>query len=169
MFFIGRINILPRSVAELIAAGEVVDRPSAIVKELVENAIDAGADRITVELKNGGVSYIRVTDNGIGMSREDVATAFIRHATSKIADADDLNAIATLGFRGEALPSIAAVSRVKVTTRTADDPLGCSFYIDGSGETRIEDAGCAVGTSVEVSELFYNTPARMKFLKKDVT
>ncbi|MBP1557784.1 MAG: ATP-binding protein, partial [Oscillospiraceae bacterium] len=118
----GRINILPRSVAELIAAGEVVDRPSAIVKELVENAIDAGADRITVELKNGGVSYIRVTDNGIGMSREDVATAFIRHATSKISDADDLNGIATLGFRGEALPSIAAVSRVKVTTRTADDP-----------------------------------------------
>lgn len=165
----GKINILPSSVAELIAAGEVVDRPSAIVKELVENAVDAGADRITIELKNGGIGYIRVTDNGCGMSREDVATAFIRHATSKITSADDLNSIATLGFRGEALPSIAAVSCVKVTTRTADNPLGCCFFIDGSGESRIEDAGCPVGTSIEVSDLFYNTPARMKFLKKDST
>lgn len=165
----GKINILPKSVAELIAAGEVVDRPSAIVKELVENAIDAGADRITVELKNGGVSYIRVTDNGCGISRDEVATAFIRHATSKIADADDLGSIATLGFRGEALPSIAAVSRVKVITRTADEAAGCLFFTDGSGESRTEDIGCPVGTTIEVSDLFYNTPARMKFLKKDAT
>lgn len=164
-----KINILPQSVAELIAAGEVVDRPSSIVKELVENAIDAGATRISVEIKNGGVSYIRVSDNGSGIAKEDLPLAFIRHATSKITERLDLDAISTLGFRGEALPSIAAVSRVKVTTRTADQAVGSCYTIDGSGQSQQIDCGCAVGTVIEVRDLFYNTPARMKFLKKDVT
>ncbi|MBQ4538514.1 MAG: DNA mismatch repair endonuclease MutL, partial [Oscillospiraceae bacterium] len=164
-----KINILPQSVAELIAAGEVVDRPSSIVKELVENAIDAGASRISIEIKNGGVSYIRVSDNGSGIAKEDLPLAFIRHATSKITERLDLDAISTLGFRGEALPSIAAVSRVKVTTRTADQAVGSCYIIDGSGQAEQTDCGCAVGTVIEVRDLFYNTPARMKFLKKDVT
>ncbi len=165
----GMINLLPQSVAELIAAGEVVDRPASIVKELVENALDAGADRISVEIKNGGIGYIRVSDNGCGISAEDMPLAFIRHATSKISEAADLDSIATLGFRGEALPSIAAVSRVKVSSRTEDEKLGSCFYIDGSGKTEQTDCGCSVGTVIEVRDLFYNTPARMKFLKKDVT
>ena len=165
----GMINVLPQSVAELIAAGEVVDRPASIVKELVENALDAGADRILVEIKNGGIGYIRVSDNGCGISAEDMPLAFIRHATSKIVEAADLDSIATLGFRGEALPSIAAVSRVKVTSRTEDEKLGSCFYIDGSGKTEQTECGCSVGTVIEVKDLFYNTPARMKFLKKDVT
>jgi len=165
----GMINILPQSVAELIAAGEVVDRPASIVKELVENALDAGADRISVEIKNGGIGYIRVSDNGCGISADDIPVAFIRHATSKISEAADLDSIATLGFRGEALPSVAAVSRVKVTSRTEDEKLGSCFYIDGSGKTEQTECGCSVGTVIEVRDLFYNTPARMKFLKKDVT
>ena len=165
----GMINILPQSVAELIAAGEVVDRPASIVKELVENALDAGADRISVEIKNGGIGYIRVSDNGCGIAADDMPLAFIRHATSKILEAADLDSIATLGFRGEALPSIAAVSRVKVTSRTEDERLGSCFYIDGSGKTEQTDCGCSIGTVIEVRDLFYNTPARMKFLKKDVT
>jgi DNA mismatch repair protein MutL len=149
----GKINVLPQSVAELIAAGEVVDRPSSIVKELVENAIDAGATRISIEIRNGGVSYIRVSDNGSGMSKEDVPLAFIRHATSKISQKNDLDSISTLGFRGEALPSVAAVSRVKVTTRTANQPIGSCFMIDGSGNTEQTDCGCAVGTVIEVRDL----------------
>lgn len=165
----GKINVLPAAVAELIAAGEVVDRPASIIKELVENALDAGATRITVELQNGGITYLRVTDNGSGMTREDVPLAFIRHATSKIASERDLDAIGTLGFRGEALPSIAAVSRVKVTTRTADNSTGCRYSISANEPPLLEDIGCAVGTSFEVRDVFYNTPARMKFLKKDAT
>lgn len=165
----GKINVLPTAVAELIAAGEVIDRPASIIKELVENALDAGATRITVELQNGGITYLRVTDNGSGMTCEDVPLAFVRHATSKIASESDLDAIGTLGFRGEALPSIAAVSRVKVTTRTADNPIGCRYSISANESPRIEDIGCAVGTSFEVQDVFYNTPARMKFLKKDAT
>lgn len=164
-----KINILPQHVAELIAAGEVVDRPASIVKELVENSVDAGADRITVEIRGGGIGYIRVTDNGCGIEREDIKNAFIRHATSKVAVASDLDAIGTLGFRGEALPSIAAVSRVKVTTRTANSSLGSAFSIAGSDEGILEDIGCPVGTTIEIRDVFYNTPARMKFLKKDVT
>lgn len=165
----GKINLLPPSVAELIAAGEVIDRPASIVKELVENSLDAGANRIAVELRNGGITYLRVTDNGSGIGREDLPVAFVRHATSKIATADDLDAIMTLGFRGEALPSIAAVSRVCVTTRTAGNPSGCRYTVTGGDEGELEDAGCAVGTTFEVRDVFYNTPARMKFLKKDIT
>lgn len=165
----GKINVLPAAVAELIAAGEVIDRPASIVKELVENALDAGATRITVELKDGGITYLRITDNGCGMEREDVPLAFIRHATSKIASEKDLDSIGTLGFRGEALPSIAAVSRVKVITRTAENPIGCRYSITANEPPSIEDIGCAVGTSIEVRDVFYNTPARMKFLKKDAT
>ncbi len=165
----GKINVLPTAVAELIAAGEVIDRPASIVKELVENALDAGATRISVELKNGGITYLRITDNGCGMEREDVPLAFIRHATSKIASEKDLDSIGTLGFRGEALPSVATVSRVKVTTRTAENPIGCRFSITANEPPLMEDIGCAVGTSIEVRDVFYNTPARMKFLKKDAT
>ncbi|WMJ84304.1 DNA mismatch repair endonuclease MutL [Oscillospiraceae bacterium LTW-04] len=165
----GKINVLPATVAELIAAGEVVDRPASIIKELVENALDAGATRISVELKNGGITYLRVTDNGSGMTREDVPLAFIRHATSKISSERDLDSIGTLGFRGEALPSIAAVSHVKVITRTADNPIGCCYSITANESPVLEEIGCAVGTSIEVRDVFYNTPARMKFLKKDAT
>lgn len=169
MFAVGKINVLPAAVAELIAAGEVVDRPASIIKELVENALDAGATRISVELNNGGITYLRVTDNGSGMTREDIPLAFIRHATSKISSERDLDSIGTLGFRGEALPSIAAVSRVKVITRTAENPIGCCYSITANEPPVLEEVGCAVGTSIEVRDVFYNTPARMKFLKKDAT
>ena len=164
----GAIHVLPPRIAELIAAGEVIDRPASIVKELVENSLDAGAKRITVEIKNGGVTYLCVTDNGCGIECDDIPTAFIRHATSKISSENDLDAINTLGFRGEALPSVAAVSHVKLITRTADNPIGYIFEIDASQSGTIEETACTVGTSIEVIDLFYNTPARMKFLKKDV-
>ena len=164
-----KINDLPKSVAELIAAGEVVEKPASVVKELLENAIDSGADKITVEINSGGIKYIRVTDNGCGIDREDVRTAFLSHATSKIKESTDLNSIFTLGFRGEALASIAAVSRVNMLTRTADSPVGTAYVIEGGQEVSIDDAGCPVGTTIIVRDLFYNTPARMKFLKKDAT
>lgn len=164
-----QINILPKHIAELIAAGEVVERPASIVKEIMENAIDAGADKITLEIKRGGITYIRITDNGCGIDRENIRKAFISHATSKISTADDLNAICTLGFRGEALASIAAVSRVEVMTRTDQEPVGTRYCIEGGEETVIDDAGCPKGTTLVVRDLFYNTPARMKFLKKDVS
>ncbi|MBR5424689.1 MAG: DNA mismatch repair endonuclease MutL [Clostridia bacterium] len=164
-----KINVLPKSVADLIAAGEVVERPASVVKELTENAIDAGASAITVEIKKGGVRYIRVTDNGCGIEKADVPTAFLPHATSKIREADDLNRIFTLGFRGEALPSIAAVAKISLLTRTADDETGAAFTIEGGEAGEPEEAGCPAGTTVVVRDLFYNTPARMKFLKKDVT
>lgn len=164
-----KINVLPKSVAELIAAGEVVEKPASVVKELLENAIDSGADKITVEINSGGIKYIRVTDNGCGIDREDVRTAFLSHATSKIKESTDLNSIFTLGFRGEALASIAAVSRVNMLTRTADSPVGTAYVIEGGQEVSIDDAGCPVGTTIIVRDLFYNTPARMKFLKKDAT
>ena len=163
-----RIQVLDKHTAELIAAGEVVERPASVVKELVENAIDAGADTVTVEIQNGGVSYIGITDNGCGFSREDVPTAFLRHATSKIKTEDDLNAIATLGFRGEALASIAAVSRVELITRTEDELAGTRYVLEGGEEVSLSDAGCPRGTTICVRDLFYNVPARMKFLKKDV-
>lgn len=164
-----QINILPKHIAELIAAGEVVERPASIVKEIMENAIDAGADKITLEIKRGGITYIRITDNGCGIDRENIRKAFISHATSKISTADDLNAICTLGFRGEALASIAAVSRVEVMTRTEQESVGTRYCIEGGEETVIDDAGCPKGTTLVVRDLFYNTPARMKFLKKDVS
>ncbi len=164
-----RINVLPKSVAELIAAGEVVERPSSAVKEMIENSIDAGATAITVEIRNGGVKYLRVTDNGCGIHRDDVRTAFISHATSKISCGEDLDAIFTLGFRGEALPSIAAVSRLSMLTKTAQDEVGTTIEIHGGEEIDFDDAGCPDGTTVIVRDLFYNTPARMKFLKKDMT
>ena len=164
-----KINKLPKHMADLIAAGEVVERPASVVKELMENAVDAGANSITVEIQHGGISYIRVTDDGCGIDREDVKTAFVSHATSKIKTAEDLNTILTLGFRGEALPSIAAVSKVNMITKTATEEMGTSLTIEGGIITDFSDAGCAVGTTMIVRELFYNTPARMKFLKKDVS
>lgn len=164
-----RINVLPKSVAELIAAGEVVERPSSAVKELIENSIDAGASSVTVEIKNGGVKYIRVTDDGCGIQREDVRKAFTSHGTSKISSGEDLDAIFTLGFRGEALPSIAAVSRLSMLTKTKEETVGTGIEIAGGEEQSFDDAGCPDGTTIIVRDLFYNTPARMKFLKKDMT
>lgn len=165
----GKINVLDRHVAELIAAGEVVERPASVAKELVENAVDAGASGITVEIRNGGITFLRVTDDGCGIAREDVQLAFLRHATSKISGRDDLDRIGTLGFRGEALASVAAVSHVELLTRTADELAGTRYVIDGEGEKACEDAGCPQGSTIVVRDLFYNTPARMKFLKKNVT
>lgn len=164
-----KINVLPKSLAELIAAGEVVERPASVVKELLENSIDAGASNVTVEIKNGGISYIRITDDGCGISREDVRNAFISHATSKIATPDDLNSILTLGFRGEALASVCAVARVEMMTRTPDDSVGTRYVIESGEEILLDDAGCPSGTTIIVRDLFYKTPARMKFLKKDIT
>ncbi len=165
----GKIAVLDKHISELIAAGEVVERPCSVIKELVENCIDAGASAITVEIKNGGITYMRVTDNGCGISREDVSTAFVRHATSKVHSQDDLESISTLGFRGEALASIAAVSHVELITITEGEIVGTRYVIDGGEEQTCEDAGCAQGTTFVVRDLFYNTPARMKFLKKDIT
>ena len=164
-----KIKVLPKEIAELIAAGEVVERPASVIKELMENAIDAGSSSVTVEIKNGGITYIRVTDNGCGISRDDIHTAFISHATSKISTRDDLYAIGTLGFRGEALASIAAVSNVEVLTRTPEEETGTRYCISAGEETLVDDAGCPLGTTIVVRDLFFNTPARMKFLKKDVS
>lgn len=164
-----KINILPKHLAELIAAGEVVERPSSVVKELMENSIDAGATKITVEVKNGGVRYIRITDNGCGIAREDIRAAFISHATSKIKVQEDLDSIFTLGFRGEALASVAAVAHVEMLTKTAEENIGTRYMISGGAEESLDDAGCPDGTTIMIRDLFYNTPARMKFLKKDIT
>ena len=162
-----KINILDKHIAELITAGEVVERPSSVIKELVENSIDAGATEITVEVKNGGVAYMRITDNGCGIEQDDVKNAFLRNATSKIKFEDDLNNISTLGFRGEALFSVCAVSKVELMTRTNGQEVGTHYKIEGGKETLFEDCGCSQGTTIIVRDLFYNTPARMKFLKKD--
>lgn len=164
-----QINVLPKEVYQLIAAGEVVERPSSVVKEMIENSVDAGAKNITVEIKNGGSTYIRITDDGCGISRDDVKKVFVSHATSKIKESDDLDRIATLGFRGEAMASISAVARVQLLTRTPDAEIGTRYEIAGGQELELADAGCPVGTTIVVADLFYNTPARMKFLKKDVT
>lgn len=165
----GKINVLNKSVAELIAAGEVIERPASIVKELVENSIDSGANIITVEIKNGGKTYIRITDNGCGMSDDDVPLAFLRHATSKISSKEDLDNIMTLGFRGEALASISAVSKVEVLTKVRESALGFHYCINGSEEVLRESTGCPDGTTIIIRDIFYNVPARLKFLKKDVT
>lgn len=161
-----KIKLLDASVANKIAAGEVVERPASIVKELVENSIDAGATNITIEIKDGGISFIRITDNGIGMEEEDVKNAFLRHATSKISVAEDLNDIVTLGFRGEALPSISAVSRVSLSTRTKNSDEGTQIELTGGVIERFFPCGCAEGTTIIVEDLFFNTPARRKFLKR---
>lgn len=163
------IRVLDKHVAELIAAGEVVERPASVVKEMMENSIDAGAKHITVEIRDGGVSYIRITDDGCGIHREDVPTAFLRHATSKVSSEDDLNHIGTLGFRGEALASVAAVAKVEVTTCAKGEIEGTHYVIHGGEEIVMEDIGCAEGATFIVEDLFYNIPARMKFLKKDVS
>ena len=163
-----QIKVLDRQVAELIAAGEVVERPASVIKELVENSIDAGATQITVEIQNGGITFMRVTDNGSGIAREDIKTAFLRHATSKVDKVDDLDSIATLGFRGEALASVAAVARIELLTCKKGE-TGSKYAISGGEEEFIEDAGCPIGTTIIVRDLFFNTPARMKFLKKDVS
>lgn len=161
------IQILSPHLADLIAAGEVVERPASVVKELVENAFDAGARTVTVELRGGGATYLRVTDDGCGMAAEDVETAFLRHATSKLHEAADLEAIHTLGFRGEALAAISSVSRIDVLTKTADAPFGTSLHLEAGVVTERGEAGCPNGTTMLVRDLFYNTPARMKFMKRD--
>ena len=161
------IKQLDPHVADLIAAGEVVERPASVVKELMENAIDAGASAITVEIAHGGMTLIRVTDNGCGIPADQAATAFLRHATSKIATEYDLEAIGTLGFRGEALAAICAVSRIELLTRTADEPLGTALSLEGGVVVSQEEAGCPEGTTMVVRDLFFNTPARQKFMRKD--
>lgn len=164
-----KIHILDKHVAQQIAAGEVVERPASVAKELLENAIDAGATHITIEIERGGIGRLRITDDGCGISRADVSNAFLPHATSKIRLESDLEAIGTLGFRGEALASVAAVAKVEMLTRTQDEEVGTRYVIEGGEEVLLEDAGCPVGTTLIVRALFFNTPARMKFLKKDVS
>ncbi len=165
----GRINLLSKEISELIAAGEVIDRPSSVIKELLENAIDSGANVITVEIKNGGRTYMRITDNGCGISFEDVPKAFVRHATSKISQKCDLDRIMTLGFRGEALASVCAVAKVDVITKCPENDYGTHYRICGAQEEAHEQSGCPDGTTIIVRDIFYNVPARLKFLKKDVT
>ncbi len=165
----GAIRLLTQEVIGKIAAGEVVERPSAAIKELVENSLDAGATAVTVEIRDGGITYFRVTDNGSGIRQSEIRMAFERHATSKITASDDLNAIQTLGFRGEALASIAAVAKVTCTTRTHADDTGIKVQNEGGQITSMEETACPEGTTFVVRELFYNTPVRLKFLKKPVT
>jgi len=159
----GRIRILSDQVANQIAAGEVVDRPASVVKELLENALDAGTTRIRVEVEAGGRKLIRITDNGHGMMRDDALLAFERHATSKIRSSDDLLSIATLGFRGEALPSIASISRLEMETRAEDEPAGTRIEIVGGKVMRVEDAGVPPGTTFTIRDLFFNTPHGANF------
>ncbi|MDR2908946.1 MAG: DNA mismatch repair endonuclease MutL [Oscillospiraceae bacterium] len=164
----GKIHVLDKALAELIAAGEVVERPASIAKELIENSVDAGAKSITVEIEKGGVSLLRVCDDGCGIAREDIRTAFLRHATSKISSQKDLEGITSLGFRGEALASIAAMCRVELTSKAGDETEGTTCRVEGGEELAFIPAGCPTGTIITVRDVFYNTPARMKFLKKDV-
>ena len=164
-----KINVLPSEIANMIAAGEVVERPSSVVKELAENSIDAGAKNITIEIKKGGMTFIRISDDGCGIASDEAQTAFLRHATSKIAKQEDLNSIYTLGFRGEALASIAAVARVDMFTKPKEQPFGYTVSIEGGAVTDSTESGCPDGTTITVRDLFFNTPARMKFLKNDAT
>src|SRR5512140_3670860 len=165
----GRIHVLPEHVANKIAAGEVVERPASVLKELLENALDAGARRIRVQVEGGGKKLIQITDDGCGMVRDDALLAFERHATSKIRSADDLLSIATLGFRGEALPSIASVSRLRLETRAPEEPSGTVVEVAGGKMRKAEEAGLPVGTSITARDLFFNIPARKKFLKAEST
>ena len=164
-----KIAVLSQDTIDKIAAGEVVERPSSVVKELVENAIDAGASAITTEIKEGGISFLRITDNGAGMDGEELPLAFLRHATSKIEKAEDLEQISSLGFRGEALSSIAAVSQVEVVSKTPYSMSGTRYIIEGGVEKSLEDVGAPEGTTILVRNLFYNVPARKKFLKTAAT
>ncbi len=165
----GRINILSEKTVNQIAAGEVIERPASVVKELIENSLDAGSDEISVEVEEGGKKRIKVKDNGFGMTREEVKLAFQKHATSKIKDIKDLDDLSSLGFRGEALPSIAAVSKVTALTKPEEQIEGTKIVLHGNDIKKVEETGCAVGTSIEVKDLFYNTPARKKYLKKTNT
>ena len=162
-----KIMQLSPHIANLIAAGEVVERPASVVKELLENAVDAGATKVTVEIRDGGMTFLRVTDNGCGMTAEDARTAFLRHATSKLRTAEDLAAIGTMGFRGEALAAIASVSRIDLLTKPADSLTGVSLHLEAGNITEESEAGCPDGTTIIVRDLFFNTPARMKFMKAD--
>ena len=161
------INILSPHVADMIAAGEVVERPSSVIKELVENSFDAGAKNVTVEIRNGGSTYIRVVDDGCGMSPEDAGLAFLRHATSTLVDERGLEGIGTMGFRGEALAAISSVSHVELRTRRAEDSEGVEVLLTGGEIDSMDAAGCPKGTSIIIKDLFFNTPARRKFLKTD--
>ena len=165
----GHIRVLSDQVANQIAAGEVVERPASVVKELLENSLDAGAQRIRIDVEAGGRKLIRIADDGSGMMRDDAMLAFERHATSKIRSSDDLLSLATLGFRGEALPSIASVARVHLTTRSAEDTVGTEMEIAGGKILRVADFGGPVGTTLTIRDLFFNTPARKKFLKSEQT
>src|SRR5580658_2859816 len=165
----GRIHVLSETVANQIAAGEVVERPASVVKEMLENALDAGATRIKISVEAGGKKLIQITDNGCGMVRDDAMLAFERHATSKIKDAEDLLSVSTLGFRGEALPSIASVSRLHLETRAPDEESGTVIEINGGKIFKVEEAGLPAGTSITIRDLFFNTPARKKFLKAEST
>ena len=165
----GRIHVLSETVANQIAAGEVVERPASVVKELLENSLDAGATRIKIHVEAGGKKLIQITDNGCGMVRDDAMLAFERHATSKIKNAEDLLSVATLGFRGEALPSIASVSRLRLETRAEEEPAGTVVEINGGKIFAVEEAGLPLGTSITIRDLFFNIPARKKFLKAEST
>ena len=165
----GKIAVLDQQTIDKIAAGEVVERPASVVKELVENAIDAGATQITVEIKEGGIGYIRITDNGSGMEKDDIPVAFLRHSTSKIRSADDLLGVSSLGFRGEALSSISAVAMVELITKTKENELGSRCYIEGGVQKSLEEIGAPDGTTFIIRNLFYNTPARKKFLKSEMS
>lgn len=164
-----QIKVLSKDISELIAAGEVIERPASVIKELIENSIDAGAEHITVEIKKGGTVFMRITDDGCGMEYEDVPTAFLRHATSKISAKDDLDNIMTLGFRGEALASVSAVSKVDVMTKRKSDEYGTHYITEGSIEKLYEKSGCPDGTTIIIRDLFFNVPVRRNFMKKDVT
>ena len=165
----GNIVLLDDLTINKIAAGEVIERPASVVKELIENSIDAGATKIVTEIKNGGISYIRITDNGKGIMPDDMEMAFERHATSKIRKADDLESVTSMGFRGEALASIASISHVEVISKAMENDIGCKVEVKGGRIINREDIGCPQGTTMTITDLFYNTPVRYKFLKKDFT
>lgn len=165
----GNIVLLDDLTINKIAAGEVIERPASVVKELVENSIDAGATNISIETRNGGISYIRITDNGKGFMPDDMEIAFERHATSKIRKAEDLETVKSMGFRGEALASIAAISRVELTSKTEESSIGYKIIVEGGKIISKEEVGCPKGTTITVENLFFNTPVRYKFLKKDFT
>src|SRR5215469_18728705 len=165
----GRIHVLSEAVANKIAAGEVVERPASVAKELLENSLDAGSTRVRIQIEAGGKKLIQISDNGCGMVRDDALLAFERHATSKLKNAEDLLSVATLGFRGEALPSIASVARLRLETCAAEDTAGSIVEINGGKIFKVEEAGLPVGTSITIRDLFFNTPARKKFLKSEST